>query len=66
MQNTSAIAKASYPTDQNKDKGYLFKKYLDDALAGVAQWTECRPVSQRVTGLIPNQGTCLGCRPGPG
>ena len=34
------------------------------ALAGVAQWTECRPSNQRVTSLIPSQGTCLGCGPG--
>ena len=31
-----------------------------DALAGVAQWIECQPVNQRVTGSIPSQGTCLG------
>ena len=35
------------------------------ALAGVAQWTECQHENQRVTGLIPSQGTCLGCRQGP-
>ena len=35
------------------------------ALAGVAQWTECWPVNPKVTGLIPGQGTCLGCRLGP-
>ena len=35
------------------------------ALAGVAQWTECRPANQRVSGSVPSQGTCLGCRPGP-
>ena len=35
------------------------------ALAGVAQWIEHQPVSQKVTDLIPGQGTCLGCRPGP-
>ena len=35
------------------------------ALAGVAQWTECRPTNQRVAGWIPSQGTCLGCRPVP-
>ena len=35
------------------------------ALASVAQWIECYPANQRVTSLIPNQGTCLGCRPGP-
>ena len=26
--------------------------------------TEHRPVNQRVVGLIPSQGTCLGCGPG--
>ena len=26
---------------------------LETALAAVAQWIECRPVNQRVTGLIP-------------
>ena len=31
------------------------------ALAGVAQWIECWPVNQRVTGSIPSLGTCLGC-----
>ena len=35
------------------------------ALAGVAQWTECWPVKQRVASLIPSQGTCLGCGLGP-
>ena len=35
------------------------------ALAGVAQWIECGPVKQKVAGLIPSQGTCLGCRPSP-
>ena len=34
------------------------------ALAGVAQWIECQPVNQRVTGSIPGQGTCLGYGPG--
>ena len=29
-------------------------------LAGAAQWTECQPANQRVTGLIPSQGTYLG------
>ena len=31
----------------------------------MAKWFECWPTNQRVTGLIPSQGTCLGCRPGP-
>ena len=36
------------------------------ALAGVAQWIEHEPVwNHRVAGLIPSQGTSLGCRPGP-
>ena len=38
---------------------------LISTLAGVAQWIECQPVNQKVTGLIPSQGTCLGFRPGP-
>ena len=36
-----------------------------NALAGVAQRIECRPVNQDVTGSIPGQGTCLGCSPSP-
>ena len=43
----------------------LDKRNENYALAGVAQWNECRPVNQRVAGLIPSQGTCLGCGPGP-
>ena len=35
------------------------------ALAGVAQWTECRPVNWRDADSIPSQGTSLGCRLGP-
>ena len=35
------------------------------ALAGVAQWIECQPVNQKVTGLIPGQGTCLVVGPVP-
>ena len=40
-------------------------KYLMSTKAGVAQWIECRPENQRVISLIPSQGTCLGCMPGP-
>ena len=40
-------------------------KVYELALAGVAQWIECWPQNQRVAGLIPSQGTCLGCRPRP-
>ena len=35
------------------------------ALAGVAQWIEHQPANPRVTGSIPSQGTCLGCKPSP-
>ena len=38
---------------------------MTSALAGVAQWIECQPANQRVTGSIPSQGTRLGCGPGP-
>ena len=34
-------------------------------LAGVAQWTECRPENQRIAGWTPSQGTCLAYGPGP-
>ena len=37
---------------------------LNCTLAGVAQWTECQTMKQRVAVSIPGQGTCLGCRPG--
>ena len=40
-------------------------KLVNSALAGVAQWIEHWPPNQKVTSLIPSQGTCLGCRPGP-
>ena len=37
---------------------------LNLALVSGAQWIECRPENQRVAGLIPSQGTCLGSRLG--
>ena len=36
------------------------------ALAGVAQWIEHWPANQKVTGLIPGQGTCWGAGSVPG
>ena len=42
----------------------LSKEYHDGDMVGVAQWTECWPVNQRIAGLIPTWGTCLGYRPG--
>ena len=41
----------------------FFKKRNGTVVAGVAQWTGCQSVNQRVAGLIPSQG--LGCRSGP-
>ena len=38
----------------------VWLKYNQIALAGVAQWLECHPENQGVTGSIPSQGTCLG------
>ena len=35
------------------------------ALAGTAQWIECQPANQRITGSIPGQDTCRGCGRGP-
>ena len=41
-----------------------FLNLLFLAPAGVAQWTEHWPANQRVTSLIPSQGTGLGCGSG--
>ena len=49
-----------YPSQ--KDHGLKKSK---SALAGVAQWTGHGPANQRFASLIPSQGTCLGCGPGP-
>ena len=55
----------------NNETKEEIKKFLEKneneikALAGVAQSIEHRPGNQRVVGLIPSQGTCLGCCPGP-
>ena len=48
--------------NQYKLSATCFYKVIYTALAGVAQWIEHRPENQRVTGLIPSQGPCLGCR----
>ena len=39
--------------------------YTRQALAGVAQWVGSCTANQKVTSLIPSQGTCLDCEPGP-
>ena len=43
----------------------VFKIYKENALAGMAQWIEHWPANQRVTHLVPSQGTHLGYRTGP-
>ena len=50
-------------TERQEDQFLLKEK--KSAMDGVTQWIECQPVSQRVAGSIPSQGTCLGCKPGP-
>ena len=35
------------------------------ALTGMAHLVEYHPAKPKVSGLIPGQGTCLGCVPGP-
>ena len=35
------------------------------SLASMAQWIECWPTDQKVTGSILGQDTCLDFRPGP-
>ena len=44
---------------------YFLILKIELALAALAQWIECWPEDQRVVGLIPSQGMCLGCGPGP-
>ena len=47
----------------NESSGVVSAVFLNNnfpALANVAQWIECWPVNQKVTGSIPHQGTCLG------
>ena len=52
-------------SSMHEDTGLMSIKGRNSALAGVAQWIECRPVNQRVAGSIPSWGTGLGCGPGP-
>ena len=64
-----ALGNASKASLPYREQGLLrvqarFRKKSARALAGVAQWIECRPANQRVAGLILSQGTCLDCWPG--
>ena len=50
----------------NKHNEKIFDvKNWNAALAGVAQRIGHWTAKQRVAGLIPSPGTCLGCWPGP-
>ena len=53
------------PTRPGASRGQRQLRRTKSALAGVAQWTECLLANQSVASLIPSQGTCLGCGPGP-
>ena len=51
-----------------EEKDYTIPSILRNcglALVCVAQCLEHGPVNQMVAGLIPSQGICLGCGPGP-
>ena len=63
MENQDGLRKSRL----DSTRGTWHILYKNDALVltGVAQWIECWPANQRVTGSIPSQGTCLGCRPDP-
>ena len=39
---------------------FSYCKEVIIALAGVAQWIKCQPRNQRVSGLIPSEGTLSG------
>ena len=43
---------------------FIFPKHLYPP-TGVSQWIERQPTNQKVAGLVPSQGTRLGCGPGP-
>ena len=55
------------PSQMNNKQQIIswYKNTPNITMAGVAQWIEHRPTGQMGAGLIPTQGTCLGCRPGP-
>ena len=48
-----------------KDHQHLITFCIIITLASVAQWVGHRPSKRKVSGLIPSQGICLGCRQGP-
>ena len=52
---------ANQKTHRETDLTSFCYKKCTVSLAGVAQWIESGPENQRVAGLIPSQGTRLGC-----
>ena len=44
------------------DIAWNLLKIENEALAGMASWIEHCPAKSKVTGSIPSQSTCLGCR----
>ena len=45
---------------KKKVKYYMVKRKLG-TLTSMVQLVACHPTKQKVMGLIPSQGTCLGC-----
>ena len=59
-------SKVPWKMNRSQVSVFLFYvKFMWITLAGVAQWIEHQTGKQSVAGLIPSQGTCLGCGPGP-
>ena len=55
-------------SDKSDDVELIKSSHDRQTLVRLLKWAifiECRPVNQKVAGLIPSQGTRLGCRPGP-
>ena len=59
--------------DEGKAKRYLYDSlicispvHIGNVDIGVVQLFECQPTNQRFASLIPSQGTCPHCGPGPG
>ena len=53
------------PSWSKKLKVLMYWRGWEAALAGEAQWIDCRPGNKRVLSSIPSHSTCLGCKQGP-
>ena len=73
LERACPLAEAKYPLPLLITLTWLLHSFCvlisikndDIALIGVAQWIERGMQTKGFAGLIPSQGTCLGCRPGP-